>query len=143
MLADILSHIEGFSAMSAAIAPDLGLSDQAISILKLIAQSKTAQLFIPPAGEGQMFVDSAVYAAAVPRFLHDDLDSLVAHGLFSPAHTAHGETYWRLTRQGARFVELLPTDSKEEVDDSVKPGPRYRGFTDADLDPPETYEEGN
>jgi hypothetical protein len=119
IVVEILSRVEGLSGVATTIVPYAGLSDQAIGILKLVAKSKEAELFNP--GEvDKLIVDACFYAAEDPRFLQDDLASLVSRGFFLVMHTSRGELYYKLTRCGAKFVELLP-DSKQESTPQVMP----------------------
>ncbi len=113
IVVEILSRIDGLSNVATAIIPDVGLSDQAIGILKLVAKSKEGELFIPGEAD-KLIVDAYFYAAADRRFLQDDLTSLVSRGFFLVKHSGGGEPYYKLTRRGAKFVDLIP-DSEQEA----------------------------
>jgi hypothetical protein len=108
IVVEILSRVEGLSDVATTIVPDAGLSDQAVGILKLVAKSKEAELFNPGQVD-KLIVDAYLYAAEDPRFLQDDITSLIARGFFLVRHTDRGEPYYKLTRRGAKFVDLLPT----------------------------------
>jgi len=114
IVVDVLARVDALAPIAAKIVPDLGLSDAAIGMLRLVAKSQTAELFAP--GDGQLFVGDRFYRSADPRFLHDDLDSLVAYGFFSIGYSNEGKPYYRLTRRGAKFVEMLPIASGEQSD---------------------------
>jgi hypothetical protein len=112
IVVEILSRVDGLSAVTKTIVPDAGLSDQAIGILKLVAKSKEAELF-NPCQEDKLIVDACFYAAEDPRFLQDDITSLILSGFLLVLHTDRGEPYYRLTRRGAKFVEILPSEDEE------------------------------
>lgn len=63
--------------------PNLGLSDEAIGMLRLLAKSESGELFSP--GEGQL--------------------------TFSQLITDRGKPFYRLTRRGAQFFMLPESNS--------------------------------
>jgi len=105
ILLDILSRVEGLGGVAVCLVPDIGLSESAIGILRLLASSDEGMLILSPDGT-QMFVDASFYAPVEQRFLHDDLDSLVAHGFLSPGRSDAGSPTYRIKRRGAKFIEL-------------------------------------
>ena len=101
--------------------PNLGLSLDAIGLLKAVAKSKNGMLHI--LGEDQFVVDDFLYAPATPKFFHDDLDSLVALDLFAVAYSPRGEPYYRITRKGNRVFKILPApDENSDEPIYAKPG---------------------
>jgi len=106
IVGDILARMDSFKAVALTISPDLGLSDQALGFLRLLAGSKTAELAAP--GEGQIFVDGSFYQATDERFVDDDLRTLAQHGFVTPGSRSSTGKYFKLTRRGAKLVELLP-----------------------------------
>jgi hypothetical protein len=120
IVVEILSRVEGLSGVATTIVPDAGLSNQAIGILKLVAKSKEGELFNPGQAD-KLFVDAYVYAAEDSRFLHDDITSLIARGFFLVMHTDRGEPYYKLTRRGAKFVELLANSEEEDREPRLLP----------------------
>jgi hypothetical protein len=112
ILLDILSRIEGLGGVATCLVPDIGLSESAVGILRLLAKSDAGLLILSP-DDTQMFVDVSFYAPAEPRFLHDDLNSLVAHGFLSSEYSGSDPAY-RITRRGAKFVELTQKKETEE-----------------------------
>ena len=108
IVVDILARVEGLAPIAAKMVPNLGLSDEAIGMLRLLAKSESGELFSP--GEGQVIVDACLYKSTDPRFLQDDLDSLVVHGFFSIDYSERGKPFYRLTRRGAQFVKMLPDE---------------------------------
>ena len=104
ILLDILSRVQGFSGLAVCLVPNIGLSEGAVELLRMVSISNEGVLILSPDGE-QMMVDGRFYASGEQRFLHDDLDALVAHGLFSQGYSGSDSIY-RITRRGAKFVEL-------------------------------------
>jgi|SRR5581483_5643414 len=104
ILLDILSRVQGLSGIAVCLVPNIGLPEGAMELLRLVSSSNDGVLILSPDGE-QMMVDGRFYASDEQRFLHDDLDALVAHGLFSVGYSGSDPIY-RITRRGAKFVEL-------------------------------------
>lgn len=103
ILLDILSRVQGLGGLAVCLVPDIGLSEGAMELLRLIANSDGGLLILSPDGE-QMLVDARCYASSEQRFLHDDLDALVTHGLLSQG--SGSDEIYRITRRGAKLVEL-------------------------------------
>jgi hypothetical protein len=106
IVADILARVDGLASVTVKIVPNLGLSDEAIGMLRLLAKSESGELFSP--GEGQLIVDACLYKSTDPKFLQDDLDSLVTHTFFSIDYSERGKPFYRITRRGAQFFAMLP-----------------------------------
>jgi hypothetical protein len=113
IVADILRHVEGFGAITAALAPDAGLSDDAIDMIRLFAKSGEKTMHLMPDESGIQF-DKHAYTFDDTRFLEDDLDTLVSHGLLKELFSSSHRSF-NLTRRGAAFVNMLP----KEADDTA------------------------
>jgi hypothetical protein len=111
IVSDILARMDSFKAVALAISPDVGLSDQALGFLRLLARSETAELAAP--GEGQIIVDNFLYEAVDKRFLDDDLRTLAQHGFVTPGSRSSTGKYFKLTRRGAKLIELLPPGNND------------------------------
>jgi predicted transcriptional regulator len=70
-------------------------------------------LILSPDGT-QMFVDASFYAPTQKRFLHDHLDCLVAHGFLSSGYSDAGSPTYRITRRGAKFIELTQQNQTDK-----------------------------
>jgi hypothetical protein len=113
MVADILRHVEGFGALTATLAPEAGLSDDAVATIRMFSQSGARTLVLFPDDSGVMFAE--VQQAAQyddTRFIADDLDSLVSHGLLKELYGSSTRAF-NLTRRGAAFVNMLAKEPNE------------------------------
>jgi len=108
IVVDILAHVEGFSAITSKIAPNAGLSANAVQILAAFVQSharvmvhKTPNtVMFAEVGGGLEFPDA--------RFVSDDLASLEGLGLIAHNESSGARGYYRLTRRGVQFVQMVP-----------------------------------
>lgn len=104
IVVDILRHVEGLSAIAETLAPDGGLSTQAVEILALFVSSGAKTMVPTPDGLGCQFAETQqAFHVSDVRFLQDDLDSLVSHGFVSISN-AGPFTLYGLTRRGAKFI---------------------------------------
>lgn len=113
IVADILRHVEGFGAITETLAPEAGLSEDAVATIRLFDQSGARTLVLLPDDTGVMFAE--VQQAAQfddTRFLEDDLDSLVTRGMLKELYGGNCRSF-NLTRRGAAFVKMLPKEPKE------------------------------
>ncbi len=108
MVADILRHVEGLRSLATAVAPQAGLSEYAIAMVRYFVQSGAKTMVVHPhhvsvffegPGTRMVFKDS--------RFMDDDLASLLKHGFIISKLAAHSRVF-NLTRRGATFVNMLP-----------------------------------
>jgi hypothetical protein len=102
---EILARMTGFSAFAEKVVPDVGMSDQAIGILRLLSRSKRGSMHMFPGGN-QFLVDTETYSVTELRFLHDDLDALEVRGFISRDMAGKTVSY-RITRRGESFVRLV------------------------------------
>jgi len=118
-LVEILARLKWFGPVAEVVVPELGLSSEAIGLLRLLGRSKTGALHI--LGEDQFVVDACMYAPAAPKFFHDDLSSLVIQDLFTIGYSGGGQPYYRLTRRGDRILKMLPL-TLEDSEPDYQPG---------------------
>lgn len=104
------SKIDGLKEISHALAPNIEISDQAISILKQLEKSG-----------GSYFVEMHVFGGTLyqimdadgdievpePRFLEDDLIQLISLGLLIPDYSSDGHRLFRITRLVVKFLEKV------------------------------------
>jgi len=85
IVVDILAHVEGFSAITSKIAPDAGLSANAVQILAAFVQSHARLVS---------------FRMISPRSK--------ALGLIAHNESSGARGYYRLTRRGVQFVQMVP-----------------------------------
>ncbi len=110
IVAQLLSRVDEFRGLSLAVAPGASLSEQAVSVLRQFAHSGADFLFYANYGGGQFALqpeNGAPLQVSEPRFLKNDLDQLVALGLFSVECNSQGDPLFSLTRNGMRYLQAI------------------------------------
>jgi len=107
VLASVASHIQTFSDLAESIRPSGTLSAQAMSIVKQFADSGANELWEHKSinstryhfisGAGQLDVQE-------PRFIEDDLNTLVELGLFRLDYGSKGTRKFIITRQAVQLA---------------------------------------
>jgi hypothetical protein len=110
ILLTLLSRVDNFRGLAQAIAPNIELSEQAISILRQFIDSGGHELFYADYGNGQFVLqmgNGAPIGITEPRFIKDDLDQLAALQLFSVSYNSDGNPIYVITRGGARLLNTI------------------------------------
>ena len=121
VLAVIASRSEPFHGLVQLLAPEAVLSGQALGFLKQVVCSQATEIakYTHTGGASiQLVPDGGELEVSEPRFVEDDLNTLVAMGLLSLRMGAPGTTLYGITRNAARIVELAemqPTSTKTKV----------------------------
>jgi hypothetical protein len=109
------SQINGFSQIAEAINPNLGLSNQAISILTQFEDAKASKALDHHVRAGLIltFIDGKGGNIDITeqRFLEDDLKKLVGFGLLIHGHTPKGSNLYTITREASNLVKSIKIDS--------------------------------
>jgi hypothetical protein len=110
-LVKFASSVTGFATLATAVAPTAVLSDQAVDILRQIeaaGASKVLELHYGYEGTTTLVYLDAPGKPAVsipdPRFLDDDLNTLLALGLLRPDRNSSGGRFFHYTRAAALLV---------------------------------------
>jgi len=113
-IAAILVHLPGLDQIKTSIPPESILHESAISILRLWVHSNHVHLVVYRGDGGPVIqleggegLETSVIRGTDPRFVHDDLDSLVALGLILPGATGSGLPKYQLTRAAEEFIRRL------------------------------------
>ena len=114
VLVGLLGQLHEFKGIAMAVAPKLGLSEQALSILRQFVNSGADRLFYENFG-GENFVlnfggDDHVEITDI-RFLDDDIKALLELGLI---YHEEGMIY-RIKRNAVRLIEAIGTKRAEDV----------------------------
>jgi len=110
----LLSRVNEFRGLSVAVAPDIQLTEQAVSVLRQFAHSGAEILFYASYGGGQFSLqpeNGEPLTVTEPRFLKDDFAQLVALGLFSVEYNSQGDPLFGLTRNGMRYLQAIDSDN--------------------------------
>ena len=111
IVSNIASNIEGLSEIVRAINPNLRISEQCISLLKQLDESgassfmevkdrRNKYLQLHDGGSGDIHFEE-------PRFLEDDLNTLVEYGFLRLEFIGSGSRVFHLTRQAVEFLQLI------------------------------------
>lgn len=113
-LVSFASGISGFSTIAEAIDPNLILSKQAISILCQTEEAECSKLYESTNdGLELVFWDGKGGSAEIiePRFIEDDLKTLVDLGLLRHDISPIGDNLYLYTRAASNLVKLIKTNS--------------------------------
>lgn len=120
LMVSLASHMQGLGSIAASFAPNNGLSEQAVDVLRQFVKSdcKKMHRFISRtlgAGskdiyslEGTERASSLEYSE--PRFIEDDINSLVDMGLITLSESSKNSITYTITRQAVSFIDAI--DSK-------------------------------
>ena len=108
-LASLASGIDLYRNIAGSIHPDSLLSDQAISFLSQFYDSGASKALEGKTMDGilLLFLDGKHGSVEIsePRFIEDDLDTLLSLGLLGLTHNGKGERIFKFTRAAAQLVE--------------------------------------
>lgn len=120
LMVSIASHMQGLGNIASSFAPNSGLSEQAVDVLRqfVVSGCKNMHRFISGMIdteteddyilEGKDTDSSIEYSE--PRFIEDDISSLVNTGLITESKRSKGSITYTITRQAVRFIDAI--DSK-------------------------------
>ena len=120
IVADVLRHVESFRAITTALVPDCGISEDAVFILQLFAQSNGSSLSVDCNNSGEIFIDDIRQTTRIEnlRFLQADMNSLVHHGFLAEVPGTSLRRF-NLNRVGATFAKLSQSGTiKVPADDT-------------------------
>lgn len=110
ILASVASHIQTFSSLATTVKPSTVLSEQAISIVKQFAASGANECwehkFLGPEGPSYQFIGgSGELEVTEPRFIEDDLNTLVDLGILRLDYGSKGTRKFIITRQAMKLAD--------------------------------------
>lgn len=106
-IAQLSSSIGPLHNLARMVAPTSVLSDQAISLIRQLVESGGSEIgYIPTLDQLIIqIIGGGGLEISEPRFLEDDLDTLVSLGLLSPRQGSHGTRFYRITRACVALIE--------------------------------------
>lgn len=110
ILASVASHVEIFSNLASTVRPSIILSKQAISIVQQFAASGAHECwehkFLGPEGSSYQFIGGkGELQIDEPRFIEDDLKTLVELGVLRLDFGSKGTRKFIITRQAVQLAE--------------------------------------
>lgn len=112
IIAGIASNISLFSALASSTNPESIISDQAVSIIRQLVESGAKEFLEIKVKTGDpdtytlMGVPGEIKYNE-PRFMEDDLNTLVALGLLRLEFGSRGSRRFQVTRNAVNFVSVL------------------------------------
>lgn len=109
-LASYARGLPEFSSISASVWPNIGLSDQAVDILKQFDASGASKLLKFTALDGPIlkFTDAqGIIDISDPRFLEDDLKTLLVTDLLRHDYNSKGHDLYIFTRAASELVKSM------------------------------------
>ena len=101
------STIDGFDVLANAVNPDKTLSDQAVNILEqfeAVGATKVIELKMMSGPEYLFLETSENLEISEPRFVEDDLRTLLEYGLLRHDYNSKGDNLYLFTRAASRLV---------------------------------------
>lgn len=108
ILAKLVSQIDGFKEITNAIKPSSGISKQAVNILEQLVESNSnefGKIINYRIGHTLSLHSGGNIQYNEPRFLEDDLNSLVNLGLLRLRVGSKGTEFYGITRNAVKFIE--------------------------------------
>ena len=108
VLASVASHVETFSTLATTVRSDSVLSDQAMSIVEQFADSGANEMWEQKylGGTRYHFIGGAgSLQVEEPRFIEDDLNTLIDLGIFRLDFGGKGTRRFIFTRQAAQLAK--------------------------------------
>ncbi|MEL0620482.1 hypothetical protein [Psychrobacter proteolyticus] len=115
LMVSIASHIQGLGNIASSFAPNSGLSEQAVDVLRQFVESGSVRILHIQTqsyeGVDNIYsLDNGGIEYSEPRFIETDIDSLVNAGLITMTKGNNGGGIYRITRQAVSFIDAI--DSK-------------------------------
>lgn len=113
IMVSIASHMQGLGSLAAGFDSNGGLSDQAIDVLRQFVESGSAKMhhlkrFDRVLGDDYLLEGKgADIKYSEPRFMEDDINSLVKSGLITLTRGSKGSYIYKITRQAVAFIEAI------------------------------------
>jgi hypothetical protein len=105
-LAGYSSNFDGFVQIAQQLRPDALLSQQAFNILIQMNESEVSTLikYETDEGVGLIALEGDDIEIPEPRFIEDDLMTLVEYGLLRQDNNSQGQDLFKITRNGGQVV---------------------------------------
>lgn len=118
LMVSLASHMQGLSSIASSFASHSGLSDQAVDVLRQFVNSGSSEMRHTDTSIGNMgerrnhyiLRDSPNVKYNEPRFIKDDISSLVNIGLITESERSKGGIIYTITRQAVRFIDAIDNE---------------------------------
>ena len=114
IMSSVAARIDGFTGVAVAVYPEEELSEQAVSVLRQLVESGAKYfLHLPEMNGGEpdgyhLFEGAhGQIKYSEPRFMEDDLLTLVSYGLLNHEYTNQGNSKYSVTRAAVGYIEAM------------------------------------
>ena len=112
IMVSIASHMNGLGSLAAGFDANGGLSDQAVDVLRQFVVSGSSKMLYMKNNSGEGNDYYILYGApdikySEPRFMEDDINSLLKSGLITLTRGSKGSYIYKITRQAVAFIEAI------------------------------------
>lgn len=112
LMVSIASHMQGLGNIASSFAPNSGLSEQAVDVLRQFVESGSVRILHIQTqsyeGIDNIYsLDNGGIEYSEQRFIEADIDSLVNAGLITMTKGNNGGGIYRITRQAVSFIDAI------------------------------------
>ena len=113
-LTHVMSRLQGLGPLAATLAPEITLSNFALSALCHFDESKVTHMISHPDGGGVQFENSGGITHDEPRFLNDDMEALENCGFIKTVNNDMSYSVYEITRRGASYARLVRSQIEQK-----------------------------
>lgn len=115
LILSIASHMQGLGSIASSFAPNSGLSDQAIDVLRQFVNSDSVEMrnlqnWSYEGLNNIYYLDNSEIVYSEPRFIETDMDSLVKAHLITLTRGSKGSAIYKITRQAVSFIDAIDNE---------------------------------
>lgn len=112
LMVSLASRMQGLGSIASRFDSNAGLSDQAIDVLRQFVESDSARMIHIQTwsfeGLDNIYsLDNGGVEYSEPRFIEDDVDSLVDAELITKTLGKNGGFIYKITRQAVQFIDAI------------------------------------
>ena len=112
LMVSLASHMQGLGGIASSFESNNGLSDQAIDVLRQFVNSGSTNMHYRKNNSGRggdfyVLEGAPDIGYSDPRFIGDDINSLVNTGLITLSRGSKGGYIYKITRQAVRFIDAI------------------------------------
>lgn len=112
LMISLASHMQGLGSLAAGFDSNGGLSEQAVDVLRQFVNSGSTNMHYRKNNSGRggdfyVLEGAPDIEYSDPRFIGDDINSLVNTGLITLSRGSKGGYIYKITRQAVRFIDAI------------------------------------
>lgn len=117
VMASVASEVQGVRELAVAISPNLAISEQAVNLLCQLEAKQASGFFALKFYGGSVFeiFEGGQLDYSEPRFIDDDLNTLVKLGFLRHEISSKGTDRYGFTRSASDYIKLLEKNALTEA----------------------------